>query len=155
MSGQIKTTLGISESREWNYFDSIGQMFLDGSNYILVSNNDWIKDNLRLVLDNLDKKIGSLIAGNIEIDEKIFLVIRAENSSKNIGSNLVNLLTERELQITTLAAHGMSNKKIASYLHISEWTVSTHVRRIFSKLNVDSRAAMVYRCASLIGQLKL
>jgi DNA-binding CsgD family transcriptional regulator len=28
-------------------------------------------------------------------------------------------------------------------LHISSWTVSTHLRRIFTKLGVSSRAAMV------------
>jgi hypothetical protein len=43
------------------------------------------------------------------------------------------------------------NKQIAHQLHISEWTVATHLRRIFAKLGVDTRAAMVYRCAFLIG----
>ncbi|HUM91481.1 MAG TPA: LuxR C-terminal-related transcriptional regulator [Candidatus Competibacter sp.] len=45
---------------------------------------------------------------------------------------------------------GRLNKQIADRLHISEWTVSTHLRRIFAKLGVRSRAAMVYRCAPLI-----
>ena len=50
---------------------------------------------------------------------------------------------------------GRLNKQIAdklhiSKLHISEWTVSTHLRRIFAKLGVRSRAAMVYRCAPLV-----
>ncbi|WP_366918634.1 LuxR C-terminal-related transcriptional regulator [Acaryochloris sp. IP29b_bin.148] len=39
---------------------------------------------------------------------------------------------------------------MANQLHISEWTVSTYLRRIFAKLNVDSRAAMVFRCAGLL-----
>jgi len=58
--------------------------------------------------------------------------------------------TERELRIATLVAMGRLNKQIADQLHISEWTVSTHLRRIFAKLGVRSRAAMVYRCAPLI-----
>jgi DNA-binding CsgD family transcriptional regulator len=67
--------------------------------------------------------------------------------------NLAELLTERELQIATLVALGKVNKQIARKLHISEWTVSTYIRRIFAKLGVESRAAMVYHCASLIPQV--
>jgi DNA-binding CsgD family transcriptional regulator len=59
---------------------------------------------------------------------------------------LGELLTARELQIVALVAEGRPNKQIASELHISEWTVSTHLRRIYAKLDVDSRAAMVTRC---------
>ena len=64
----------------------------------------------------------------------------------------LELVTERELQIARLVALGRLNKQIAHQLHISEWTVATHLRRIFAKLGVDTRAAMVYRCASLIGE---
>jgi len=60
-------------------------------------------------------------------------------------------LTGRELQIAVLVAQGCATKNIAYRLQISEWTVATYLRRIFAKLNVDSRAAMVYRCASLIN----
>jgi DNA-binding CsgD family transcriptional regulator len=56
------------------------------------------------------------------------------------------LLTERELQIVTLVAEGLVNKEIGVKLSISEWTVSTHLRRIFAKLGVDRRAAMVSKC---------
>ncbi len=56
------------------------------------------------------------------------------------------LLTARELQIVVLVAEGRVNKQIADVLRISEWTVSTHLRRIFAKLHVDTRAAMVSRC---------
>jgi hypothetical protein len=46
-----------------------------------------------------------------------------------------------------LVATGHATKNIAYELSISEWTVGTHMRRIFAKLNVDNRAAMVYLCA--------
>lgn len=63
---------------------------------------------------------------------------------------LSRLLTARELQIATLVAMGCPNKQVADKLHISEWTVATYLRRIFAKLGVESRAAMTFRCASLI-----
>jgi DNA-binding CsgD family transcriptional regulator len=62
----------------------------------------------------------------------------------------LDVLTQRELQIVALVAKGRPNKEIAVRLRISEWTVSTHLRRIFAKLGVESRAAMVFRCAELV-----
>ena len=38
---------------------------------------------------------------------------------------------------------GHPNKFIAKVLDISPWTVSTHLRRVFTKLGVTSRAEMV------------
>ena len=52
-------------------------------------------------------------------------------------------LSPRELQIARLVADGATNRAIASSLDISPWTVSTHMRRIFAKLDVTSRAEMV------------
>ena len=52
-------------------------------------------------------------------------------------------LSPRELQIAQLVADGATNRAIASLLDISLWTVSTHMRRIFAKLDVCSRAEMV------------
>jgi hypothetical protein len=44
-----------------------------------------------------------------------------------------------------MVASGHPNKAIASVLEISSWTVASHLRRIFIKLQVSSRAAMVTR----------
>ena len=54
-------------------------------------------------------------------------------------------LSSREVQIVRLAAQGNPNKVIAHELNISAWTVNTHLRRIFAKLGVCSKAAMVAR----------
>jgi DNA-binding CsgD family transcriptional regulator len=67
----------------------------------------------------------------------------------------VEVLTPRELQIAALVARGCANKEIAVRLRISGWTVSTHLRRIFAKLGVDSRAAMVFRCAATLEEFEV
>ncbi|MGY1697156.1 LuxR C-terminal-related transcriptional regulator [Geodermatophilus sp. SYSU D00814] len=54
-------------------------------------------------------------------------------------------LSPREEEIVRMVARGCTNRMIASVLDISEWTVGTHLRRVFTKLEVNSRAAMVAR----------
>jgi ATP/maltotriose-dependent transcriptional regulator MalT len=50
-------------------------------------------------------------------------------------------LSARELQVLRLVASGITNRKIAGELFLSEKTVDRHVSNIFIKLNVASRAA--------------
>lgn len=52
-------------------------------------------------------------------------------------------LSPREREIVRLVANGLPNKAIAQVLDVSLWTVGTHLRRIFTKLGVSSRASMV------------
>jgi two-component system, NarL family, nitrate/nitrite response regulator NarL len=54
-------------------------------------------------------------------------------------------LSPREREISRMVAKGYANKTIAAVLDISSWTVCTYLRRIFAKLGVSSRAAMVAR----------
>jgi DNA-binding CsgD family transcriptional regulator len=61
------------------------------------------------------------------------------------GPPAVAVLSPREHEIARLVATGLTNKSIARMLKISPWTVSTHLRRIFAKLSVTTRAAMVAR----------
>lgn len=57
-------------------------------------------------------------------------------------------LSSRELEIARMIAKGHTNRTIAAVLDISPWTVSTHLRRVYAKLNVGSRAAMVARLSA-------
>jgi DNA-binding CsgD family transcriptional regulator len=63
--------------------------------------------------------------------------------------SLLVQLSPREQEIARMVAQGRTNQVIARALGISMWTVSTHLRRIFAKLAVCSRAEMV---AHLLGQ---
>jgi DNA-binding NarL/FixJ family response regulator len=51
--------------------------------------------------------------------------------------------SERELEVLSLVARGLTNRAIARQLHISEATVKTHLVHLFAKLDVDDRTAAV------------
>ncbi len=48
-------------------------------------------------------------------------------------------LSEREIEVLRLIAHGFSNRDIAERMHLSEGTVRNHVSAIFAKLDVSDR----------------
>jgi DNA-binding NarL/FixJ family response regulator len=56
----------------------------------------------------------------------------------NSSANLENL-TERELEVLRLVAHGSSNPEIAGVLCISVNTVKVHLRNLLHKLQLDNR----------------
>jgi len=51
-------------------------------------------------------------------------------------------VTERELEVINLVAHGKSNQEIAKALVISEKTVKTHISNILSKLQLEDRTQL-------------
>jgi DNA-binding CsgD family transcriptional regulator len=61
----------------------------------------------------------------------------------------IGLLTERERQVTALAALGQSNKRIASALGVSVSTVGTHLAAGARKLGVPSGAALAHQLSGI------
>jgi DNA-binding CsgD family transcriptional regulator len=51
-------------------------------------------------------------------------------------------LTPREAEVARLVVDGLADREIAEQLHISHYTVSQYVKRIYRKLSVDSRVAL-------------
>ena len=52
-------------------------------------------------------------------------------------------LTEREVEVLTLVARGLSNPEIAKRLHVSPATAKTHVGRLLTKLDARDRAQLI------------
>jgi len=86
-------------------------------------------------------KIASLIPG---IDAPGFA------PSRNHASDA---LTARERDVLSMISQGLSNKRAARVLEISPETVKSHVKSIFLKLVVRTRAEAVFRAGS-IGLLR-
>lgn len=68
--------------------------------------------------------------------EKLARLLDAKEDAKG---SLLDQLTQREREILSYLARGLSNKAIAQSLNISADTVKLHVRNVLAKLNLSSR----------------
>jgi DNA-binding CsgD family transcriptional regulator len=82
--------------------------------------------------------IAEEILVDTEVDGSRYLLVRLPRPARCRVQ-----LSPREQEIVRMVAKGHPNKVIADVLSISMWTVCTHLRRVFAKLGVGSRAAMV------------
>jgi DNA-binding CsgD family transcriptional regulator len=92
---------------------------------------------------------GRSICGWLRADDRTYFVVTQSDDVTGEPDHSVakdapwETLSERETQIAVLVSHGKGTKQIAGHLLISEHTVRSYMRRIFSKLHVSTRPAMV------------
>ena len=93
---------------------------------------------------NLAESIHTVATGNTAISAPMLnkLIEEFRRNVKESGKDLC-ALSQREMEILSLAARGQSNKKIAESCFISETTVKAHFRSILSKMEVRNRAGAV------------
>jgi predicted ATPase/DNA-binding CsgD family transcriptional regulator len=87
----------------------------------------------------LEKVVTELIAEFQEDNE----------SKREIYQPLADPLSQRELEVLTLLAAGLSNREIAEQLVIGIGTVKTHTLNIYAKLEVNSRTQAIARAREL------
>ena len=75
---------------------------------------------------------------SVEVDGAQYLLTRLKPAPLDAVS-----LSPREREIARMVAQGLSDKTIAAVLEISRYTVATHLRRMYAKMAVTTRAAMV------------
>lgn len=70
---------------------------------------------------------------------------KTTNEPDNAPSSLADNfgLSRREVEVMGLVADGLNNRQIADTFFLSEKTVKNHINRIFSKMDVSSRAEAV------------
>jgi LuxR family maltose regulon positive regulatory protein len=95
------------------------------------------------LVENAFSELGETMPEEIHINGQVIadnwkLLIRLISESNFLPHGL----TEREMEVATLAAKGLSNREIASKLFISEATVKYHLRNVFSKLDIDRRSKL-------------
>jgi two-component system nitrate/nitrite response regulator NarL len=88
-----------------------------------------------------DKVTSEEVLLDVHIDGRRYVLARGQRPPTVPRASL----SPREKEIVRLVAKGLPNKAIADLLDISLWTVATYLRRLFSKLAVNSRAELVAR----------
>jgi ATP/maltotriose-dependent transcriptional regulator MalT len=96
------------------------------------------RQKLRLQKQLLNQEVDSLryrisqIVSDIKLDD-------IEIPTKKLKTEIPNKLTDREVQVLSLAVTNKSNAEIAEELHLSVNTVKYHLKNIYSKLGVSNR----------------
>ena len=75
--------------------------------------------------------------------------VNKQSTIKNPKSEMVEPLSERELEVLRLVAQGLSNREISLRLFLALNTVKGHNQKIFNKLQVQSRTEAVARAREL------
>jgi len=91
---------------------------------------------------SLARSIQDAHAGRFQLDDALTrrVIVRLGSALKRSRRPLADPLTERETQIVRMVVEGMSNKAIASRLSLGEGTIKSHLRNIYRKLQVRTRA---------------
>jgi DNA-binding NarL/FixJ family response regulator len=113
--------------------------------------DDWVFDALRagasgyLLKDAPREGVLSAIRGTVEgktfIDPAVAGKVLGEITSakKKPAGFITSKLTQREIEVLSLLARGLSNDDIAKHLFLSEGTVRNHIGSIVDKLGVTDR----------------
>ena len=91
---------------------------------------------------SLARSIQDAHAGRFQLDDALTrrVIVRLGSALKRSRRPLAEPLTERETQIVRMVVEGMSNKAIANRLGLGEGTIKSHLRNIYRKLQVRTRA---------------
>jgi len=84
----------------------------------------------------IKESIETVANGGALLDSKIAKFILTQIRAAPAVGNSKIILTDREMGVLELLADGLVKKEIAEKLGISYFTVSTHIRHIYDKLNV-------------------
>ena len=76
-------------------------------------------------------------------------VLQKAEQYRQSQTDLVEKLSERELEVLSQAAHGLTNKEIGRVLFVSDRTVQGHLQNIYQKLQVATRTEAVTKALSL------
>jgi DNA-binding NarL/FixJ family response regulator len=98
--------------------------------------------------------VRSVAAGQLAIGRDVAHKLMTHLGSSQPAADLVDPLSERELEVLGMVASGATNRAIGRALHISERTVQGHIANIFGKLQVASRTEAVTKGLQL-GLIKL
>lgn len=97
--------------------------------------------------------IKSMMQGGAPISPVIARLMLQKFQQPEPATELTEVLTERQVKILKLVSQGFSSKEIGEKLDITYYTVTTHIKNIYNKLQVNSRTEALHEAIKL-GLLK-
>lgn len=95
-----------------------------------------------VILPLLHKRLNTLLKSHVFLTALCEMApIKQEEAIDSFV--MIDLLTERESEIAALLLKGRTYKMIANELHLSENTIKTHIKNIYSKFNIRSKTELV------------
>jgi DNA-binding CsgD family transcriptional regulator len=95
-----------------------------------------------VILPLLHKRLSTLLKNHVFLTA-LYEMAPAEQKVAIESFTAIDLLTARESEITALLLKGRTYKMIANELYLSENTVKTHIKNIYSKFNIKSKVELV------------
>ncbi|POY34824.1 hypothetical protein C3K47_18470 [Solitalea longa] len=86
----------------------------------------------------------------IKAGEKFFPLLQNDNSTTHSSKPFSSFdndrykLSEREIEIIVCISQGLTSRQIAQKLFLSEFTITTHRRNIFRKLDIKNAAGLIF-----------
>jgi DNA-binding NarL/FixJ family response regulator len=97
--------------------------------------------------DDVIRAIREILAGRVYLSPGMMNELIGRSITGEAKSDLVDTLTDRQLEIFRLIGDGLSAHQIADRLHISVHTVETHRENIKRKLYIDTASELTRRAA--------
>jgi DNA-binding CsgD family transcriptional regulator len=114
---------------------------IEGHHFVAIPQREWSASRRKNNGNGTEQP-----AGFVQLDGARHVLVERHDfagEATTAATPVSSMLTSRELQIAYSVADGKCDKVIAHDLGISEYTVREHMRRIFHKLKVSKRAALV------------
>jgi DNA-binding NarL/FixJ family response regulator len=117
--------------------DEVSAALISGaSGYVLKTvSGERLADNIRSVYR------GEVLLAPSVAAKVVQQLSRAQEKTGR-GEEALHALTPREREVFALASRGLKNAEIADELYLSEKTIKTHLRNIYNKLNLASKAEL-------------
>ena len=121
----------VTASTDWN---TIRQAFRAGADGYVLQNSG---------CDEVLAAIAEAIAGGVPMSPQVAHQVIGFFQQPVDGSSTAMTMSRRENEVLDLLSSGLSNKDIAGQMGISYETVCVHLRRVYKKLHVHSRAGAI------------
>jgi two-component system NarL family response regulator len=92
--------------------------------------------------DNIRSIYGGEVLLSPTVAAKVIRQLSRLKEETGRQEEALDVLTPREKEVFFLASPGLKNAEIAAELYLSEKTIKTHLRNIYNKLNLASKAEL-------------